>query len=317
MRFSLRQFIRLPRRRWEERRERQAERLLQKQQEWPSTPGPELQARAASSPWLFSTSPWSPTLSLIISKTPERHRSIILESYRDLSKYNLLQPVRSSNGINVRARQWRAMGGRRRGGDSYLWTLSGAGLGAVIGTVFSLNPYLQGIPATAVVLSVLGLVGGGIAGHLLNRAVDSGFPVGMVRVIVNERASVIRKAMVTDQAEAWIPKSLLAWRAHDWRYRGGQPYLWLMLPYGSYLHECITGSDSYLTLANDTWRARDEAVYSQKSLNRMLSDNALDYGDVDKGIAETPKHPLMEILPRFIPVVEVIGGVLVVIIALG
>ena len=36
-----------------------------------------------------------------------------------------------------------------------------------------------------------------------------------------------------------------------------------------------------------------------------------------KGVAETPKHPLMEILPRFIPVVEVIGGVLVVIIALG
>ena len=287
------------------------------QQEWPSTPGPELQARAASSPWPFPKSFWSPTLATIISKTPERHRSVVRESYQDLRKYNLLQPVRSSKGINVRARQWRAMGGRRRGGDSYLWTLSGAGLGAVIGTVFSLNPYLQAIPAAAVVLSVLGAVGGGIAARQINRAVDSGFQVGMVRVIVNERASVIRKAMVTDQAEAWIPKSLLAWRAHDWRYRWGQPYLWLRLPYGVYLHEAIAGSESYLLLANDTWRAKDEAVYSQKSLNRMLSDNALDYGDVDKGVAETPKHPLMEILPRFIPVVEVIGGVLVVIIALG
>ena len=69
----------------------------------------------------------------------------------------------------------------------------------MIGTVFSLNPYLQAIPAAAVVLSVLGAVGGGIAARQINRAVDSGFQVGMVRVIVNERASVIRKAMVTDQ----------------------------------------------------------------------------------------------------------------------
>ena len=49
----------------------------------------------------------------------------------------------------------------------------------------------------------------------------------------------------------------------------------------------------------------------------MFSDNALDYGDVDKGIAVNTKPPLMEILPRFVPVVEVIGGILVLIITLG
>ena len=68
---------------------------------------------------------------------------------------------------------------------------------------------------------------------------------------------------------------------------------------------------------DDPWRSIDEAVFSQKSLNRMFSGNALDYGDADKGVAENTKHPLMEILPRFVPVVEVIGGILVLIIALG
>ena len=121
LRATLRQFIRLPRRRLTKRRKRQEALLLPMQQEWPSTPGPELQARAASSPWPFPKSFWSPTLATILSKTPERHRSVVRESYQDLRKYNLLQrcgrPRASTSG--------RASGGR--------WAAGGAGATATCG----------------------------------------------------------------------------------------------------------------------------------------------------------------------------------------
>ena len=150
---------------------------------------------------------------------------------------------------------------------------------------------------------------GGTVGHYY-KAMGGGFHDGMMLVIVNERRSVIRTQMVTGQVEAWIPKALLFWRANDWRYRSGKPYLWLMLPYGDRIQDKLKGTLDYLRLPNDPHRAKDAAVYAQRSWNRMISDSALDFMDIDKG--ETDDNRLKEYLP-WLSAVGIVGtGILLV-----
>ena len=117
----------------------------------------------------------------------------------------------------------------------------------------------------------------------------------MMLVVVNERRSIIRREMVTGQVEVWIPKALLFWRSHDWRYLNGKPYLWLQLPYGTRIQNTLKSTLDYLRLPNDPHRAKDAAVYARRSWNRMISDSALDFADIDKG--ETDDSRVKELLP--------------------
>ena len=87
-------------------------------------------------------------------------------------------------------------------------------------------------------------------------------------VVANERRSPIRRQLVTGQSRAWIPKALLFWRSHEWRYNNGRPYLWLMLPATKRIEETLKTTLDYLQLPNDPYRAKDAAVYAQRSWNR-------------------------------------------------
>ena len=144
---------------------------------------------------------------------------------------------------------------------------------------------------------------------LLN--VGDAYKGGMMQIYVNERRSVIRPEMVTVTVGLWGPKALLDWRAHEWRYKDGLPYLWLMLPPGKRIHEAPLSTVLVMFLPDDPYRAHDAAVYAQRTINRMVSDNALDFADVDEG-GEQETNRLLEMSPYLLSAGIVIAGFLVV-----
>ena len=46
---------------------------------------------------------------------------------------------------------------------------------------------------------------------------NMGWNYCMMRLIISERRSPVRKAMVTDQAELWVPKALMLHRQKEWK----------------------------------------------------------------------------------------------------
>ena len=241
------------------------------------------------------------------------HRSTILEAFTDIDNYNLLQPTQAVGaGVQARRRQWNHIAGGQAGKANLWWIGLGLAAGAVAGLIAGLQvpspPLTIEIPMSPALALALAPVGGYI-GHLLSGS--GAYHQGMMQVIVNERRSLIRPEMVTGQVEAWIPKALLFWRSHEWRYRDGRPYLWLQLTAGKRIPELKTTLD-YLFLGNDLYRAKDAAVYAQRSWNRMISDSALDFADVDEGDTEGDNR-LKELLPYFLAGGIVLGGILLVI----
>ena len=215
----------------------------------------------------------------------EDHHSTVLEAFEDLGRFNLLQPnqaMTGGKGVQARRRQWNRMAGGREGRPNPVWIGAGLAFGAVGGLIASLQvpAFSEYVPMPLLLAAVLAPVGGYV-GHIFSSS--GAYHQGMMLVVANERRSLIRPEMVTGQVEAWIPKALLSWRSHEWRYRDGRPYLWLQLPGGQRIEEELRGTLDYLRLPNDLHRAKDAAVYAQRSWNRMISDTALDFADVDEG----------------------------------
>ena len=270
-----------------------------------------LLAAAPRSPW---DPAWRETLAEVMPVVPEDNRQTFLEAVVDLANYNLLQPPPPGKpvpgGGAARRRQWHQIAGGQAGKLDVAWIGIGVVGGAIAGLILGLQapPVTEGV-SMSLVLGILLAPIGGTVGHVM-KSKGGGFHDGMMQVIVNERRSVIRTEMVTGQVEAWIPKALLFWRSNDWRYRSGKPYLWLMLPYGERIQNSLKSTLDYLRLPNDPHRAKDAAVYAQRSWNRMLSDNALDFADIDK--AETGDNRLKEYLP-WLSAVGIVGtGILLV-----
>ena len=241
----------------------------------------------------------------------EDHRQTVLEAFRDLDRFNLLQPNQAfGRGVGARRQQWNRIAGGRAGKVNHVWIGLGMVAGAVSGMIAGLQvpPVLEQVPMS-MVLAVVLIPVGGYGAHLLSAS--GAYHQGMMLVIVNERRSVIRPEMVTGEVEAWIPKALLSWRSHEWRYRDGQPYLWLQLPVGERIEKMLRSTVDYLLLPNDLFRAIDSAVYAQRSYNRMLSDSALDFADIEEGDTEGESR-LKELLPWLTPPGIVLSGVLLV-----
>ena len=296
---------------------------------------------------------WVPLLKTILPRVSREHRAIVVEALEDLEKYNLLQPKHGRSnrqGVEARRRQWNKIAGGRAGKPDYRWMFGGVSLGVLAGAIIGMGlaaegmvyvpppepaPVVEGamptptptpdteergsLPALPfpvpmmIVMAVFLAPVGGIIGHMLGTM--GGYYIGMMRVIVNERRSVIRPEMVTGQVEAWIPKALLSWRSHEWRYQGGKPYLWLHLPLGRRIQDELRGTQDYLLLQNDLYRARDAAVYAQRSMNRMVADNALDFADVDAG-EKAGVDRLKEMMPFLVPVGIALLGVIIVMMVL-
>ena len=270
-----------------------------------------LLAAAPRSPW---DPAWRETLAEVMPVVPDDHRQTFLEAIADLGNYNLLQPPPPGKpvpgGGAARRRQWHRIAGGQAGKLDVTWIGAGVVGGAIAGLILGLQvpPIAEGV-SMSLVLGILLAPLGGIFGHLL-KATSGGFHDGMMLVVVNERRSIIRPEMVTGEVEAWIPKALLFWRSHDWRYRSGKPYLWLQLPYGERIQNSLKSTLDYLRLRNDPHRAKDAAVYAQRSCNRMISDSALDFADIDK--AETGDNRLKEYLPWLSAIGIVLVGFLLV-----
>ena len=220
----------------------------------------------------------------------------------------------TGKGAEARRRQWNAVAGGRAGRPNLAFVAGGVVAGAIAGAIFGQLdlPLPEAFP-TSLALAALLAPAGGYGGHMFSSS--NAFQQGMMLVHVNERRSVIRPEMVTGQAEAWVPKALLAWRAHEWRYQDGRPYMWLQLAPGDRIEEQLHGTADYLFLANDLHRAKDAAVYAQRSWNRKISDSALDYADVDEG-EEGKDNLLQELAPYLIAGVISLLGFLMVIMTL-
>ena len=265
--------------------------------------------------------PWHPdnrkAMAKVMPRVPEHQRALVARAFADLQEYNLLQPYlgQAGRGVQERQRQWETLSGRRRSlnfTNIALGTIAGVVAGVVAGLVwadFGL-PAIAGQTAPTVILAVC-FAPLGAAGAILFGGTGS-YTKGMMLLIANERRALVFPEMVTAQAEVWAPKTLLAWRSHDWRYRKGQPYLWVQLPNEAIIQETLLTTGDYLTLENDHYRANDAAVYHRRSWNRMISDNALDFADVDAGDTQGDNR-LMELMPFFIAGLIVIAGFLLVV----
>ena len=264
-------------------------------------------------------SPYSPLLVEIMQQVRPEHRPVLLDAVVDLKRFNLLQPNQAMSnraGVHARRRQWQQVAGGREGKPNYALIGGGAAVGLAVGAILGLAippDTLSGF-SPPVLTGLAGIPLGGFLAHMLGA--QDAYKQGMMQVIVNERRSIIRPEMVTGQVEAWLPKSLLAWRAHEWRYTEGRPYMWLQLPLGRQIHDVLKASLDYLLLQNDLYRASDAAVYAQRSWNRMISDSALDFADVDAG-EEDGTNRIKELLPFILAGGIVLAGVLLVILTSG
>ena len=255
---------------------------------------------------------------------PPERRSIVQEAHADLRRHPMTQPwLATPQGVRVRQALWRRAVGARAGPDRRVLRLAlGAAAGLLAGWVLgiALLAWAVGIgfvdsdaPSVSLVTGLLAAAGGGYAGWAFGGAGD--YKGSMMLTIVNERRSRKRKVMVTAQAECWVPKVLVQHRSHDWRYEGGLPYLWLMLPYGRRVEEMLHGTMDYLELAADPYRAQDDAVYAQRNSNRMVSDNALMHSAADDD--GEPESQLAEWLPWFAFAGEIVAGILLYVLSTG
>ena len=215
----------------------------------------------------------------ILPKAHEHHREIIGQAMSDLYNYDLMQPEGAPvKGAQKRSEQWRGMAGGLVGKPSTWKSLAGAAAGAAAGLILGLNVQSPVIVANLAIPGALaGIFAGLYGGRQLGRAGD--YRHGMMLVIVNERESAFYPEEVSSAARIWIPKPLLAWRAHDWSYKDGAPFLNLMLPLGERIEERLFSTLDYLQLPVDEYRALDAAVYDQRSDNRLIANSAQRHKD--------------------------------------
>ena len=241
----------------------------------------------------------------IMPLVPAKHRSTVAESFADLLNYNLLQPPNAGAaavGAKERLRQWQSLSGRVTP-PNIVPLAGGACAGVGAGVLLALALVKGGVPATlgppfAILLAIVCAPLGSILAMRFWGAAS--FYGGMMLVVLNERRSRIYPAKVTAQVEAYVPKSLLAWRSHDWRYHRGQPYLWTHYEVGKRLPNRPLTTADYLLNENDGYRARDVAVYARRNTNRMISRNAEDFLDADAQNTEEESR-WAEIMPWLTP----------------
>ena len=242
----------------------------------------------------------------------------------------MLQPKGAPiKGVNARRRQWNAVSGGRAGQTNVGIIGVGLAAGVIAGLVIGLQadpldvtavidwldvPLAMDTLSLALPLALAMGPVGAYAGHMLSAS--GTFQQGMMQVIVNERRSVIRPQMVTGQVEAWIPKALLSWRSHEWRYRAGKPYLWLQLELGKRIEHELKGTLDYLLLRNDLFEAQDSAIYAQRSMNRMISASAEDYAEVEQE-EEDGYSRIAKLAPFLLAAGLLLSGVIVFILMSG
>ena len=256
----------------------------------------------------------NPLLDQILPRIPNDRLDVFLEAVADLTLFDLMQPSKArgnTKGVQARQRQWRSMsGGLLR---NYLIAGLGAAVGLCvgIGLTFTPLPFFLDNGIGYAVLALAGAAGGGWFAHKYGS--PAGYMDCMMQLFATERESVIRPQMGTGQIEIWVPKALAAWRAHDWRYRNGKPFLWLQLAQGERVHDKNRTTMDYLVMDVDDHRSEDASLYSRRTVNRMVSDEGVKLAEYDVG-DEAGENPLMEFAPYVLAAIIILAGIIMVLV---
>ena len=280
---------------------------------------PTVEQIAAKSP----RSAWHPEMGqvyrMVKDHIPADRVGLILESFHIARTSSCLQPPSARYRVDARAvarigQLWEEMSGaKRQGGGQNLWKYLLGGVAGLLGGLVMGYAIRAGGAAEfpPMLLALLGAVIGAGAGHFLQGA--KGFEFGMMKLIINERRSPVRKEMVTDQCELWVPKALLWHRQGEWRRdRNGSTYMWVNLPYREKLTSRIRNMVDGLALALDLHVMLDSAGKGQRVWNRRLAKNAQDFGHLDDG--EEPPRRMEEMMPHLLGGGLALGGIIIVIV---
>ena len=243
---------------------------------------------AAKSP----RSPWHPEMralyGLVSPHLPEGPVKLVLRSFDVARRSRCLEPPGDQKALSALGNLWKELSGDNRQQASPLKYLLGAGAGLLGGLVlgYAAKTAYEGLPV--MVLVAIGAAIGVAAAHMLRGSM--GWNYCMLRLIISERRSPVRKAMVTDQAEIWVPKALMLHRQKEWRTdRKGASYVLLRLEYRQRLATAIHNIIDCLDLLADLHVMLDSAGKGQRVWNRRLAKNATAFGT--STTARNPPRP--------------------------
>ena len=246
---------------------------------------------------------------MVAPHLPADRVPMVIESFVIARTSRCLQPPGDPKAVTRLAQLWEQMSGTKTQGVNPLKYILGGGAGLLGGLImgYALQTAYEAMPPT-MVLTVIGAVLGAVVAHYLRGTKT--FEDCMLKLVINERRSVVRKEMVTDECEFWVPKALMWHRQREWRRdRKGTTYMWLHLPFRQRITEQVRNMVDGLGLQMDLYTALDSAIKGQRVWNRMLARNAEDFAHLDDG--EEPRKPLEEIMPHLIGAGLIIGGLII------
>lgn len=245
---------------------------------------------------------------------PADRVALVLESFRIARTSNCLQPPGDARAVARIGQLWEEISGtKRQGGGQNLWKYLLGGVAGLLGGLIMGYGIKAGGAAEfpPMLLALLGAAAGAGASHFIRGT--KGFEFGLMKLIINERRSPVRKEMVTDQCELWVPKALLWHRQDEWRRnRNGTTYLWVNLPHRERITSRIRNMADGLALALDLHVMLDIAGKGQRVWNRRLAKNGQDFGHLGDG--EEPPKRMEEIMPHILGSGLALGGIIIVIV---
>ena len=253
-------------------------------------------------------------LGLIEPHLPPGPRKLVMQSFNVARRNRCLEPPPKANqkALASLGGHWKQLSGDKRQTVNPLKYALGAGAGLLGGLLlgYGARTAYPDLPVMVVVL--LGMVIGAGVAHFATG--NLGWKYCMMKLIVSERRSPVRKAMVTDQADIWVPKALMLHRQKEWRIdRDGVTYMLLRLPYRARLARWVHNIIDCLALPADLHVMLDSAGKGQRVWNRRLAKNGTAYGHLDDG-EEEPKT-LEHLMPHLIGAGLIIAGIVIVAVA--
>lgn len=221
--------------------------------------------------------------------------SLVMESFAVARNHRCLEPPGDARAVSRLAALWQQLSGAKREGPNLGKYALGGGIGLIAGLIMGYGVKASYEELPVMLVALLGAAAGAGAAHFL-KGNSGGWNYAMMKLIINERRSVVRKAMVTDQAEFWVPKALMLHRRHEWRRdRSGVTYMVLRLPYRARLIPSVHNMVDALALPQDLHVMLDSAGKGQRVWNRRLAKNGTAFGHLDD--QEEPEKPLEAVLP--------------------
>ena len=266
---------------------------------------------------------WHPEVPRLLAAVgdaiPAELRPVVVESFIAARHARCLEPPGDRAALSNISRLWKEVSRRAGQGVSPARYVLGGAVGLAAGLIIGYGTAVStpAVPTESGVIGAGALFAalGAAAAHYVQGGIG-GFANSMLLLVINERRSVVRKGMVTDQVEFWAPKAMMLHRQSEWRRdRKGTTYMWLRLPYRERLQASVHNMIDAVSLPDDAHHMLDAAGKGQRVIDRKLAKNAQDFGHLDDG--EPEKKTLEELLPHLAGIGLIIGGIVMVAIVSG